>query len=115
MTFTLSIQIQHWFPHYSAMEFFILFREIKHYKLTLSSHRPIQLDAYANSVAPDEMVRDKQYYQNCLPFCYWFLTETPMCPISEMEDSIAETQGLNPEFTVVTLWTCMFCIICSQN
>ena len=39
-------------------------------------NRPINIDTFANSTDPDELSHQDLY---CLPFCYWFSTETPIC------------------------------------
>ena len=65
--------------------------------LTLSSLQANR-DTFVNSVEPDETALDEQSHQalHCLPFCYWFLTENLLqqwlCPNSEMEESISDTQ-----------------------
>ena len=47
--------------------------------LTLSSLQ-INTDSFANSADPDETCNKPSHPDpHCLPFCYWFLTETPIC------------------------------------
>ena len=48
-------------------------------------------DIFVNSADPDETARNHQDLP-CLPFHYWFLTETPICDngcvhFSEVEES----------------------------
>ena len=61
--------------------------------------RPKQL--FENSIDPDEMVHNEPFHQDlhCLPFCYWFLTESPFCiseyvQIQGWESPLKKTQGL---------------------
>ena len=48
--------------------------------LTLSAQET-KIDIYANSVDPDEMACNEPSHLDlhCLLFCYWFLTESPIC------------------------------------
>ena len=48
---------------------------------------------FANSVDPEETVSNEPSHQDphCLPFLYWFLTETAICISGRVKNQ--ETQG----------------------